>query len=57
MASKDDYLDEYRRFFENFAKTLNPDDQLPVKPACYHLVNVEVVGGIIDWTMQYLTQK
>ncbi|KAI4460957.1 importin beta [Holotrichia oblita] len=57
MANKDDYLMEYRKFFEYFAETVNPHDQLPVKLACYKLVNVEVVGGIIDWTTQYLTQK
>lgn len=57
MADKDDYLTYYREFFENFAQTLNPNDQLPVKLACYRLVNVEVVGGIIDWATQYLNQK
>lgn len=57
MANKDDYLTEYRQFFENFAQTVNPNDQLPVKLASYKLVNVEVVGAIIDWTTQYLNQK
>ncbi|XP_023311982.1 mucin-2 isoform X3 [Anoplophora glabripennis] len=57
MANKDDYLTYYREFFENFAQTVNPNDQLPVKLASYKLVNIEVVGGIIDWTTQYLTQK
>ncbi|XP_076265409.1 uncharacterized protein LOC143199457 isoform X2 [Rhynchophorus ferrugineus] len=57
MANKDDYLTTYREFFENFARTVNPDDQLPVKLASYKLLNIEVVGAIIDWTTQYLTQK
>lgn len=57
MANKDDYLTFYREFFENFAQTVNPDDPLPVKPSSYKLINVEVVGAIIDWTTQYLTQK
>nr|CAH7737469.1 unnamed protein product [Callosobruchus chinensis] len=57
MANKDDYLTDYREFFENFAQTVNPNDQLPVKLAGYKLVGFEVVGGIIDWTTQYLTQK
>lgn len=57
MANKDDYLTEYRCFFENFAQTVNPNDQLPVKLGSYKLANIEVVGGIIDWTTQYLTQK
>lgn len=57
MANKDDYLTSYREFFEYFAQTVNPNDQLPVKLASYKLLNMEVVGGIIDWTTQYLTQK
>lgn len=57
MANKDDYLTEFRQFFEVFAQTVNPEDQLPVKLASYKLVNVEVVGAIIDWTTQYLNQK
>lgn len=57
MSNEKDYLTIYREFFAEFAKTVNPNDQLPVKLACYKLLNVEVVGGIIDWTTQYLTQK
>lgn len=57
MANKDDYLTEYRQFFEVFAQTVNPNDQLPVKLASYKLMNVEVVGAIVDWTTQYLNQK
>lgn len=57
MANKDDYLTEYRKFFVNFSETVDPKDQLPVKLGSYKLVNVEVVGGIIDWTTQYLSQK
>lgn len=57
MANRDDYLTDYRQFFEHFAKTVNPNEQLPVKLASYKLINVEVVGGIIDWTTQYLTEK
>ncbi|XP_030764187.1 SH3 domain-containing protein C23A1.17-like isoform X2 [Sitophilus oryzae] len=57
MANTDDYLTTYREFFEHFAETVNPNDQLPVKLASYKLINVEVVGAIIDWTTQYLSQK
>ncbi|XP_060528777.1 nascent polypeptide-associated complex subunit alpha, muscle-specific form-like [Cylas formicarius] len=57
MANKDDYLTNYREFFEYFAQTVDPCDQLPVKLASYKLVNVEVVGAVIDWTTQYLSQK
>ncbi|CAH1966460.1 unnamed protein product [Acanthoscelides obtectus] len=57
MANKDDYLTYYREFFENFAQTVNPNDQLPVRLAGYKLLGTEVVGGIIDWTTQYLSQK
>nr|CAD7569336.1 unnamed protein product [Timema californicum] len=37
--------------------TLNPIDQLPVKVAGYSLCENEIVGEIIDWTLQYLNQK
>nr|XP_008196003.1 PREDICTED: 205 kDa microtubule-associated protein [Tribolium castaneum] len=57
MANKDDYLTNYREFFESFAQTVNPNDQLPVKLGSYKLINLEVIGGVIDWTTQYLTQK
>ncbi|XP_066146248.1 uncharacterized protein [Euwallacea fornicatus] len=57
MANKDDYLNNYRKFFEYFAQTVNPNDQLPVKLGSYKILNLEVVGGIIDWTSQYLSQK
>ncbi|XP_044271557.1 proteoglycan 4-like [Tribolium madens] len=57
MANKDDYLTYYREFFESFAQTVNPNDQLPVKLGSYKLINLEVIGGVIDWTTQYLTQK
>ncbi|KAK5645521.1 hypothetical protein RI129_006821 [Pyrocoelia pectoralis] len=57
MANKDDHLKEYRSFFENFANSYNPHDQLPVKLGSYKLCNTEVVGAIIDWTTQYLNQK
>lgn len=58
MANRDeDYLTVYREFFEYFAQTVNPKDQLPVKLGSYKIVNVEVVGAIIDWTTQYLNQK
>ncbi|ENN75410.1 hypothetical protein YQE_07961, partial [Dendroctonus ponderosae] len=57
MADKEDYLTSYREFFEHFAKTVNPHDQLPVKLGSYKLLNTEVIGGIIDWTTQYLSQN
>ncbi|XP_017778953.1 PREDICTED: uncharacterized protein LOC108564419, partial [Nicrophorus vespilloides] len=57
MANRDDYLTEYRQFFEAFAQTVNPNEQLPVKLGSYKFINLEVVGGIIDWTTQYLTEK
>jgi hypothetical protein len=57
MADIEDYLTVYRRFFEDFATKVNPDDQLPVKVAAYHLCDAEIVGEIVDWTFQYLNQK
>lgn len=47
----------YHKFFENFASCVNPQDPLPVKVANYKLNNDEIVGAIVDWTLQYLNQK
>lgn len=57
MADTEDFLALYRRFFEEFATTLNPNDQLPVKVAGYYLRESEIVGEIVDWTLQYLNLK
>jgi hypothetical protein len=57
MADTEDFLALYRRFFEEFATTVNPNDQLPVKVAGYYLYDSEIVGEIVDWTLQYLNLK
>ncbi|CAH2073462.1 unnamed protein product, partial [Iphiclides podalirius] len=57
MGDKDDYLTCYRVFFENFAATVNPEDQLPVNIAGYTITEAELPGEVIYWTTQYLTEK
>ncbi|XP_069365662.1 uncharacterized protein [Maniola hyperantus] len=57
MGDKDDYLTSYRVFFENFAATVDPEDQLPVNIAGYTITEAEVPGEVIYWTTQYLTEK
>jgi len=57
MADTEDYLAVYRRFFEIFAETVKPDDQLPVTVGGYYLCESEIVGEIVDWTLQYLNLK
>lgn len=57
MADPEDYLTVYRRFFEAFAATVKPDDQLPVTVGGYYLCDSEIVGEIVDWTLQYLNLK
>jgi len=57
MADAEDYLTAYRCFFEAFAATLQPDDQLPVTVGGYYLCDSEIVGEIVDWTLQYLNLK
>ncbi|GLH10444.1 Uncharacterized protein GBIM_15411 [Gryllus bimaculatus] len=57
MADTKDYLTVYKRFFDNFAKTVDPDDQLPVRVAGYRLWDNEIVGETVDWTLQYLSQS
>jgi len=57
MADTEEYLSVYRRFFEAFAATVKPDDQLPVTVGGYYLCDSEIVGEIVDWTLQYLNLK
>ncbi|XP_034951783.1 uncharacterized protein [Chelonus insularis] len=52
-----DYLGAYKRFFTDFVENMDPDDQLPVKMTGHEITEDEVVGEIIDMTLQYLNQK
>lgn len=52
-----DYLASYKFFFTQFTSHLNPSDQLPVKTCRYDVSEGEIVGEIIDITLQYLNQK
>ncbi|XP_014480345.1 PREDICTED: mucin-19-like isoform X2 [Dinoponera quadriceps] len=51
-----DYLGAYARFFAEFVARVNPDDQLPVKVSGYDIGEGEIVGEIINVTLQYLNQ-
>ncbi|XP_011863242.1 PREDICTED: uncharacterized protein LOC105559506 [Vollenhovia emeryi] len=51
-----DYLGEYSRFFAEFVARVNPDDQLPVKVSVYDVGEGELVGEIINVTLQYLNR-
>lgn len=55
MANAD--YSEYRKFLEDFASSVDPNDQLPVKVGGYTLHEAELSGEIIDWTSQYLADK
>lgn len=55
MANAD--YSEYRKFLEEFAASVNPTDQLPVRVAGYTLTEAELTGEIMDWTYQYLADK
>ncbi|XP_059057186.1 uncharacterized protein LOC131850836 [Achroia grisella] len=57
MGDKEDYLTSYRVFFENFAATVNPEDQLPVHIAGYTITEAELPGEVLYWTTQYLIEK
>lgn len=57
VIEEGDYLGSYQCFFNDFISNLNPDDQLPVKMCGYDVTEGEIVGEIIDMTLQYLNQK
>lgn len=50
-------MTEYRKFLEEFAATVDHSDQLPVRVAGYSITPTELTGEVIDWTVQYLSQK
>lgn len=47
----------YRQFLEDFAEKVNPNDQLPVRVPSQNITEPEIIGQIMDWTMQYLIEK
>ncbi|XP_076245300.1 uncharacterized protein LOC143185888 isoform X2 [Calliopsis andreniformis] len=51
-----DYLGAYSRFFAEFVAKVNPYDQLPVSVSSYNVTDAEIVGEIINVTLQYLNQ-
>ncbi|KAG7208982.1 hypothetical protein KM043_015150 [Ampulex compressa] len=51
-----DYLGAYSRFFTEFVARINPEDQLPAKVSTYDVTEGELVGEIINVTLQYLDQ-
>ncbi|KAG6804075.1 titin [Apis mellifera caucasica] len=51
-----DYLGAYSRFFSEFVSRVNPYDQLPVSVSSYNVTEAEIVGEIINVTLQYLNQ-
>lgn len=59
MATTDaiDTRDTYRTFLESFAQNVDPTDQLPVRCPNFVLTPDEISGSIIDWSVQYLTDK
>lgn len=48
---------DYREFLENFAENVDPTDQLPVRVGNYTLEETEISGAVINWMIQYLTDK
>ncbi|CAG9585186.1 unnamed protein product [Danaus chrysippus] len=56
MGDKDDYLTAYRVFFEKFAATVDPKDQLPVNIAGYTITQSELPGEVLYWTAEYLSE-
>ncbi|KAL7041952.1 hypothetical protein ACKWTF_000968 [Chironomus riparius] len=45
---------EYREYIEEFAKTIDPHDQLPLRVSGYCLRDYEIHGEIIEWLLIYL---
>ncbi|XP_076661321.1 uncharacterized protein LOC143365235 [Halictus rubicundus] len=51
-----DSIEAYNRFFMEFINKVDPNDQLPVTVSSYNVTDAEIVGEIINVTLQYLNQ-
>lgn len=56
-ATTTENFEVYRSFLEYFAENVDPTDQLPVRVPNYTLEENEISGAVIDWMIQYLTDK
>jgi hypothetical protein len=45
---------EYKVYIEDFAKTIDPHDQLPLRVSGYCLRDFEIHGEILEWINVYL---
>ncbi|VVC96916.1 unnamed protein product, partial [Leptidea sinapis] len=54
MGEREDYLTSYREFFEHFAATVKPNDQLPVHIPVYLISEAEIPGDVFHWIYEYL---
>lgn len=52
--SDQDYLTEYRAFFDNLYKSVDLDNPLPVNIGKYNIAEFEITGEIISWCLEYL---
>ena len=50
----DTEYEEYRAYVDEFAKTIDWEDQLPLRVSGYCLRDFEVHGEILEWTNTYL---
>ncbi|KAI5721395.1 hypothetical protein M8J77_020272 [Diaphorina citri] len=53
----EDYIDVYMNFFDEFNKSVDTTDQLPVKIIKGNLRDHDIIGCVIDWTQQYLSVR
>jgi hypothetical protein len=50
----DTEYEEYRVYVEEFAKTIDWEDQLPLRVSGYCLREFEINGEIVEWINTYL---
>lgn len=55
MSSETDLYALYRSFIAEFASTIDPFDQLPIRISGYCLKENEIYGEVVDWIMNYLS--
>lgn len=50
-----DFTSVYRQFFEEFGRTVKPQDPLPIGVPDYSVALCEMTGEVIELSIQYLT--
>ena len=55
--SGQDYLTEYRVFFDELYQSFDRNNPLPVNIGKYNIAEFEITGEVISWCLEYLNVR